>query len=91
MAFAELVTPVPRKTIVFRINLLTFANRKKSPPIAPPNLPERGGGKFASILQKLSEKRVKKSLSSYVRIGTPPPSGRLGGASSPPPNGEGSE
>ena len=30
MMFAELVTPVPRKTIVFRINLLTFANRKKS-------------------------------------------------------------
>ena len=30
-AFAELVTPVPRKTIVFRIKLLTFANRKEKP------------------------------------------------------------
>ena len=30
-AFAELVTPVPRKTIVFRIKVLTFANRKKQP------------------------------------------------------------
>ena len=30
MMFAELITPVPRKTIVFRIKLLTFANRKKS-------------------------------------------------------------
>ena len=36
MMFAELVTPVPRKTIVFRINLLTFANRKKQPhPTSP--------------------------------------------------------
>ena len=36
MAFAELVTPVPRKTIVFRIKLLTFANRKKQPhPTSP--------------------------------------------------------
>ena len=36
MMFAELVTPVPRKTIVFRIKLLTFANRKKQPhPTSP--------------------------------------------------------
>ena len=36
MAFAELITPVPRKTIVFRIKLLTFANRKKQPhPTSP--------------------------------------------------------
>ena len=35
MMFAELVTPVPRKTIVFRIKLLTFANRKKSPTRPP--------------------------------------------------------
>ena len=31
MTFAELITPVPRKTIVFRIKVLTFANRKKQP------------------------------------------------------------
>ena len=36
MMFAELVTPAPRKTIVFRIKLLTFANRKKQPhPTSP--------------------------------------------------------
>ena len=35
--FAELVTPVPRKTIAFWIKLLTFANRKRK---APPDLPE---------------------------------------------------
>ena len=36
MAFAKLVTSVPRKTIVFRIKLLTFANRKKQPhPTSP--------------------------------------------------------
>ena len=29
MVFAELVTPVSRKTIVFRIKLLTFANREQ--------------------------------------------------------------
>ena len=46
---------------------------------APPDLPERGGDKLASILQKY-QGRAKESLSSRVRIGTPPPSGRLGGA-----------
>ena len=36
MAFAKLVTSAPRKTIVFRIKLLTFANRKKQPhPTSP--------------------------------------------------------
>ena len=50
---------------------------------APPDLPERGGDKFASILQKIIWEKSQKSLSSYVRIGTPPPSGRLGGASPP--------
>ena len=41
-AFAELVTPVPRKTIVFRIKLLTFANRKEKPHQQPhPTSPER--------------------------------------------------
>ena len=49
---------------------------------APPNLPERGGDKLASILQKY-QGRAKESLSSRVRIGTPPPSGRLGGAPLP--------
>ena len=49
---------------------------------APPNLPERGGDKLASILQKY-QGRAKESLSSRVRIGTPPLSGRLGGASFP--------
>ena len=39
--FAELVTPVPQKTIAFWIKLLTFANRKeKASPTAPPDLPE---------------------------------------------------
>ena len=46
---------------------------------APPDLPERGGDKLASILQKY-QGRAKESLSSRVRIGTPPPSGRSGGA-----------
>ena len=46
---------------------------------APPNLPERGGDKLASILQKY-QGRAKESLSSRVRIGTPPLSGRSGGA-----------
>ena len=46
---------------------------------ASPDPSEGRGDKFASILQKLSEKRVK-ALSSRVRIGTPPLSGRLGGA-----------
>ena len=46
---------------------------------ASPNLPERGGDKLASILQKY-QGRAKESLSSRVRIGTPPLSGRSGGA-----------
>ena len=49
---------------------------------APPNLPERGGDKLASILQKY-QGRAKESLSSRVRIGTPPLSGRSGGAPLP--------
>ena len=49
---------------------------------APPNLPEGGGDKLASILQKY-QGRAKESLSSRVRIGTPPPSGRSGGAPLP--------
>ena len=48
-------------------------------PTAPPDLPEGGGDKLASILQKY-QGRAKESLSSRVRIGTPPPSGRSGGA-----------
>ena len=48
-------------------------------PTAPPDLPERGGDKLASILQKY-QGRAKESLSSRVRIGTPPLSGRSGGA-----------
>ena len=48
-------------------------------PTAPPDLPEGGGDKLASILQKY-QGRAKESLSSRVRIGTPPLSGRLGGA-----------
>ena len=61
---------------------------------APPDLPEGGGDKLASILQKY-QGRAKESLSSRVRIGTPLPSeglgeappplsGRLGGAPLPP-------
>ena len=46
---------------------------------ASPNLPERGGDKLASILQKY-QGRAKESLSSRVHIGTPPLSGRSGGA-----------
>ena len=46
---------------------------------APPNLPERGGDKLASILQKY-QGRAKESLFSRARIGTPPLSGRSGGA-----------
>ena len=49
---------------------------------APPNLPERGGDKLASILQKY-QGRAKESLSSRMRIGTPPLSGRSGGAPLP--------
>ena len=52
-------------------------------PTAPPDLPEGGGDKLASILQKY-QGRAKESLSSRVRIGTPPPSGRSGGAPLPP-------
>ena len=48
-------------------------------PTAPPDLPEGGGDKLASILQKY-QGGAKESLSSRVRIGTPPLSGRLGGA-----------
>ena len=51
-------------------------------PTAPPDLPERGGDKLASILQKY-QGRAKESLSSRVRIGTPPLSGRSGGAPLP--------
>ena len=46
---------------------------------APPDLPERGGDKLASILQKY-QGRAKESLFSRARIGTPPLSGRSGGA-----------
>ena len=49
---------------------------------APPDLPEGGGDKLASILQKY-QGRAKESLSSRVRIGTPPLSGRSGGAPLP--------
>ena len=48
-------------------------------PTAPPDLPEGGGDKLASILQKY-QGRAKESLPSRVRIGTPPLSGRSGGA-----------
>ena len=48
-------------------------------PTAPPDLPEGGGDKLASILQKY-QGRAKESLSSRVHIGTPPLSGRSGGA-----------
>ena len=46
---------------------------------APPDLPERGGDKLASILQKY-QGRAKESLFSRARIGTPPLSGELEGA-----------
>ena len=52
-------------------------------PTAPPDLPEGGGDKLASILQKY-QGRAKESLSSRVHIGTPPLSGRSGGAPLPP-------
>ena len=55
---------------------------------APPDLPEGGGDKLASILQK-HQGRAKESLSSRVRIGTPPLSGRLGGAPLLPSEGSG--
>ena len=51
-------------------------------PTAPPDLPEGGGDKLASILQKY-QGRAKESLSSRMRIGTPPLSGRSGGAPLP--------
>ena len=51
-------------------------------PTAPPDLPEGGGDKLASILQKY-QGRAKESLSSRVRIGTPPLSGRSGWAPLP--------
>ena len=50
---------------------------------ASPDPSERRGNNFASILQKY-QGGAKESLSSRVRIGTPPLSGRLGGASLPP-------
>ena len=46
---------------------------------ASPDPSERRGDNFASILQKY-QGGAKESLSSRVRIGTPPLSGRLGGA-----------
>ena len=49
---------------------------------ASPNPSERGGDKLASILQKY-QGRAKESLSSRMRIGTPPLSGRSGGAPLP--------
>ena len=52
---------------------------KAQKPTAPPDLPEGGGDKLASILQKY-QGRAKESLSSRVHIGTPPLSGRSGGA-----------
>ena len=55
---------------------------------APPDLPEGGGDKLASILQKY-QGRAKESLPSRVRIGTPPLSGRLGGAPLLPSEGSG--
>ena len=55
---------------------------KAQKPTAPPDLPEGGGDKLASILQKY-QGRAKESLSSRVRIGTPPLSGRSGGAPLP--------
>ena len=68
---------------------LAIMEEAKAPPSspegrreAPPNLPEGGGDKLASILQKY-QGRAKESLSSRVRIGTPPLSGRLGGAPLP--------
>ena len=48
-------------------------------PTAPPDLPEGGGDKLASILQKY-QGRAKESLSSRVRIGTLPLSGESEGA-----------
>ena len=56
--------------------------REAQNPTAPPDLPEGGGDKLASILQKY-QGRAKESLSSRVRIGTPPLSGRSGGAPLP--------
>ena len=65
---------------------LAIMEEAKAPPSspegrreAPPNLPEGGGDKLASILQKY-QGRAKESLSSRVHIGTPPLSGRSGGA-----------
>ena len=51
-------------------------------PTAPSDSPEGGGDKLASILQKY-QGRAKESLSSRVRIGTPPLSVRSGGAPLP--------
>ena len=56
--------------------------REAQKPTAPPDLPEGGGDKLASILQKY-QGRAKESLSSRVRICTPPLSGRSGGAPLP--------
>jgi len=54
-------------------------------PTAPPDLPEGGGDKLASILQKY-QGRAKESLSSRVRIGS---GGGGGGGRPPPPAGGG--
>ena len=59
---------------------------------APPDLPEptvtdrrevKGRRQVCKYFAEIIWKKSQKSLSSYVRIGTPPPSGRLGGAPSP--------
>ena len=55
---------------------------KAQKPTAPPDLPEGGGDKLASILQKY-QGRAKESLFSRAHIGTPPLSGRSGGAPLP--------
>ena len=49
---------------------------------APSDSPERGRGKLANALLRYWG-CFEAPLSSYVHIGTPPPSGRLGGASPP--------
>ena len=45
--FAELVTPVPQKTIAFWIKLLTFANREQKPANSPSRPPREGGAQIA--------------------------------------------
>ncbi|MBF1634787.1 MAG: helix-hairpin-helix domain-containing protein, partial [Prevotella sp.] len=51
-------------------------------PTAPPDLPEGGGDRLADTLRRCWG-RFKVPLSSRVRIGTPPPSGRSGGVPLP--------